>query len=60
VRVWGLLEKKLAIIPDATLPHPCPSLEELLKSVSGEDAMDIPATPLAKTLQILEEWVYAE
>ena len=39
--LWGLLDKKLAIIPDAVLPRPCPALEELLKSVSGEDAVDI-------------------
>ena len=39
--LWGLLDKKLAIIPDATLPTPCPALEELLKSISGEDAVDI-------------------
>jgi len=39
--LWGLLDKSVAIVPDATLPHPCPALEELLKSISGEDAMDI-------------------
>ena len=39
--LWGLLDKKLAIIPDAVLPRPCPALEEVLKSVSGEDAVDI-------------------
>jgi len=39
--LWGLLDKTLAIVPDATLPRPCPALEELLKSISGEDAMDI-------------------
>lgn len=39
--LWGLLDKSLAIIPDATLPTPCPALEELLKSISGEDAVDI-------------------
>jgi putative DNA primase/helicase len=39
--LWGMLEKSVAIVPDATLPHPCPALEELLKSISGEDAMDI-------------------
>lgn len=39
--VWGMLDKTLAIIPDATLPKPCPALEELLKSISGEDAVDI-------------------
>jgi putative DNA primase/helicase len=39
--LWGLLDKSLAIIPDATLPSPCPALEELLKSISGEDAVDI-------------------
>ena len=39
--LWGLLDKTLAIIPDATLPSPCPALEELLKCISGEDAIDI-------------------
>ena len=39
--LWGLLDKPLAIVPDATLPRPCPALEELLKSISGEDAVDI-------------------
>jgi putative DNA primase/helicase len=39
--LWGLLDKSLAIIPDATLPKPCPALEELLKSISGEDSMDV-------------------
>ena len=39
--LWGLLNKSVAIVPDATLPHPCPALEELLKSISGEDAVDI-------------------
>jgi len=39
--LWALLDKSLAIIPDATLPRPCPAVEELLKSVSGEDAVDI-------------------
>lgn len=39
--LWGLLKKSAAIVPDATLPRPCPALEELLKSISGEDAMDI-------------------
>lgn len=39
--LWGFLEKTLAIIPDATLHKPCPALEELLKSISGEDAVDI-------------------
>lgn len=39
--LWGLLDKKLAIISDAVLPRPCSALEELLKSVSGEDAVDI-------------------
>ncbi len=39
--LWGLLDKSVAIVPDATLPHPCPALEELLKSISGEDAVDI-------------------
>jgi len=39
--LWGLLDKTLAIVPDATLPRPCPALEELLKSISGEDAMDV-------------------
>lgn len=39
--LWGLLGKSLAIIPDATLPKPCPALEELLKSISGEDSVDI-------------------
>lgn len=39
--LWGMLDKSLAIIPDATLPKPCPALEELLKSISGEDSVDI-------------------
>jgi len=39
--LWGMLDKMLAIIPDATLPNPCPALEELLKSISGEDSVDI-------------------
>ena len=39
--LWGLLEKQLAIIPDATLPSPCPAVEEVLKSISGEDPLDI-------------------
>lgn len=39
--LWGLLDKKLAIIPDAVLPRPCPALEELLKSLSGEDSVNI-------------------
>lgn len=39
--LWGLLDKSLAIIPDATLPRPCPALEEVLKSISGEDSVDI-------------------
>jgi putative DNA primase/helicase len=39
--LWALLNKSLAIIPDATLPRPCPAVEELLKSISGEDAVDI-------------------
>ena len=39
--LWAFLDKKLAIIPDATLTQPCPAVEELLKSVSGEDAVDI-------------------
>lgn len=39
--LWALVDKKLAIIPDATLDRSRPSLEELLKSVSGEDAVDI-------------------
>ena len=39
--LWGMLDKMLAIIPDATLPKPCPALEELLKSISGEDSVDI-------------------
>ena len=45
--LWGMLDKTLAIIPDATLPKPCPALEELLKSVSGEDAVDIHRKGLA-------------
>jgi putative DNA primase/helicase len=39
--MWALLDKTLAIIPDATLPKPSPALEELLKSISGEDSVDI-------------------
>lgn len=39
--LWGLLGKKLAIIPDAVLPHPSPSLEEVLKCISGEDSVDV-------------------
>ncbi len=39
--LWGLLDKKLAIIPDAMLPRPCPVIEEVLKSISGEDAVDV-------------------
>lgn len=39
--LWSMLDKTLAIIPDATLPTPCPALEEVLKSISGEDAVDI-------------------
>ena len=39
--LWGLLDKLLAIIPDATLPTSCPALEELLKSISGEDPIDV-------------------
>lgn len=39
--LWGLLDKKLAVIPDAMLPRPCPAVEEVLKSVSGEDAVDV-------------------
>ena len=39
--LWALLDKSVAIVPDATLPRPCPALEELLKSISGEDAVDI-------------------
>jgi P4 family phage/plasmid primase-like protien len=39
--LWGLLDKSLAIVPDATLPKPCPALEELLKSISGEDSVDV-------------------
>ena len=31
----------MAIVPDAMLLRPCPALEELLKSISGEDAVDI-------------------
>jgi putative DNA primase/helicase len=39
--LWGLLDKLVAIVPDAMLLRPCPALEELLKSISGEDAVDI-------------------
>ena len=39
--LWAMLDKSVAIIPDATLPRPCPAVEEILKSVSGEDAVDI-------------------
>ena len=39
--IWGLLDKLVAIVPDAMLLRPCPALEELLKSISGEDAVDI-------------------
>jgi putative DNA primase/helicase len=39
--LWALLDRLVAIIPDATLPYPCPALEELLKAISGEDAVDI-------------------
>lgn len=39
--LWSLLDKALAIIPDATLPKPSPALEELMKSISGEDAVDV-------------------
>lgn len=39
--LWGLLDKSVAIIPDAMLLRPCPALEEVLKSISGEDAVDI-------------------
>ena len=39
--LWGLLDKLAAIVPDAMLLRPCPALEELLKSISGEDAVDI-------------------
>jgi putative DNA primase/helicase len=39
--LWGLINKSLAIVPDATLSKACPALEELLKSISGEDAMDV-------------------
>jgi putative DNA primase/helicase len=39
--LWGLLDKSLAIIPDATMTSPSPALEELLKSISGEDPIDV-------------------
>jgi putative DNA primase/helicase len=39
--IWGLLDKLVAIVPDAMLLRPCPALEELLKAISGEDAVDI-------------------
>ena len=39
--LWGLLDKLVAIVPDAMLLRPCPALEEMLKSISGEDAVDI-------------------
>jgi hypothetical protein len=39
--LWGLLEKLVAIVPDAMLLRPCPVSEELLKSIGGKDAVDI-------------------
>ena len=39
--LWALHKKLVAILPDATLPRPCPAVEECLKLVSGEDAIDI-------------------
>jgi len=39
--LWGLLDKKLAILPDATLSRSSEQLEEVLKCLSGEDAVDI-------------------
>ena len=39
--LWGLLGKLLAIVPDASVAKTSDSLVELIKSLSGEDALDI-------------------
>jgi len=39
--LWGLLGKLLAIVPDASVARTSDSLVELLKSITGEDALDI-------------------
>lgn len=44
--LWGLLGKSLAIVPDAS-PTASSSLVELLKSLTGEDALDIDRKNLA-------------
>ena len=39
--LWGLLGKLLAIVPDASVAKTSDSLVELMKSLVGEDALDI-------------------
>ena len=39
--LWGLVGKLLAIVPDASVAKTSDSLVELIKSLSGEDALDI-------------------
>jgi len=39
--LWGLLGKLLAIVPDASVAKTSDSFVELIKSLSGEDALDI-------------------
>jgi putative DNA primase/helicase len=39
--LWGLVGKLLAIVPDASVAKTSHSLVELIKSLTGEDALDI-------------------
>jgi putative DNA primase/helicase len=39
--LWGLLGKLLAIVPDASAARTSDNLVELIKSLTGEDALDI-------------------
>lgn len=45
--LWGLVGKTLAIVPDANPDRPSSSLVELIKSLTGEDALDIERKNLA-------------